>query len=189
MMLLEYYEEFKKIQKSEVIYDYLESEGSKYAVIANGLIKEKSLSGKVASNFIDTRLKKNGINESKIILDKLKLDLAEDTLLTFISRSDSDGVIRGDLTSQETQHIHHNAFERNGISEIIDGHFNNPLPDFTRKFRHKEIHLEMLKSAGNDQAEFQFSIYLSDEMFLEIIKNPKIDSIKYYTNWGGTYNH
>ncbi|MEX5998916.1 hypothetical protein [Providencia hangzhouensis] len=23
-------------------------------------------------------------------------------------------------------------------------------------------------------------------MFLEIIKNPKIDSIKYYTNWGGT---
>nr|CAC9225910.1 Uncharacterised protein [Providencia rettgeri] len=52
------YEEFKKIQKSEVIYDYLESEGSKYAVIANGLIKEKSLSGKVASNFIDTELKK-----------------------------------------------------------------------------------------------------------------------------------
>ncbi|MEX5998915.1 hypothetical protein [Providencia hangzhouensis] len=103
MMLLEYiFEEFKKIQKSEVIYDYLESEGSKYAVIANGLIKEKSLSGKVASNFIDTELKKNGINESKIILDKLKLDLAEDTLLTFISRSDSDGVIRGDLTSQNT---------------------------------------------------------------------------------------
>ncbi|MEX5930479.1 hypothetical protein AB6H26_13165 [Providencia hangzhouensis] len=61
-------------------------------------------------------MKKNGINESKIILDKLKLDLAEDTLLIFISRSDSDGVIRGDLTSQETQHIHHNAFERNGIS-------------------------------------------------------------------------
>ncbi|MEX6154399.1 hypothetical protein AB6G46_15540 [Providencia hangzhouensis] len=178
------YEEFKKIQKSEVIYDYLESEGSKYAVIANGLIKEKSLSGKVASNFIDTELKKNGINESKIILDKLKLDLAEDTLLTFISRSDSDGVIRGDLTSQETQHIHHNAFERNGISRYG---WTLTIPyQILPESRHKEIHLEMLKSAGNDQAEFQFSIYLSDEMFLEIIKNPKIDSIKYYTNWGGT---
>ncbi|MBO1916024.1 hypothetical protein J4727_05775 [Providencia rettgeri] len=57
MMLLEYMRSLK-IQKSEVIYDYLESEGSKYAVIANGLIKEKSLSGKVASNFIDTELKK-----------------------------------------------------------------------------------------------------------------------------------
>ncbi|MFP4814795.1 hypothetical protein [Providencia hangzhouensis] len=84
----------------------MESEGSKYAVIANGLIKEKSLSGKVASNFIYTELKKNGINESKIILDKLKLDLAEDTLLTFISRSDSDGVIKGKIK----HHKKHNIF-------------------------------------------------------------------------------
>ncbi|WP_350024882.1 hypothetical protein [Providencia rettgeri] len=178
------YEEFKKIQKSEVIYDYLESEGSKYAVIANGLIKEQSLSGKVASNFIDTELEKNGINESKIILDKLKLDLAEETILTFISRSDSDGVIKGDLTSQETQRIHYNAFERNGISRYG---WTLTIPyQILPESRHKEIHLEMLKSAGNDQAEFQFSIFLSDEMFLEIIKNPKIESIKYYVNWGGT---
>ncbi len=178
------YEEFKKIQKSEVIYDYLESEGSKYAVIANGLIKEQSLSGKVASNFIDTELEKNGINESKIILDKLKLDLAEETILTFISRSDSDGVIKGDLTSQETQRIHYNAFERNGISRYG---WTLTIPyQILPESGHKEIHLEMLKSAGNDQAEFQFSIFLSDEMFLEIIKNPKIESIKYYVNWGET---
>lgn len=34
------HEEFKKIQKPEFIYDYLEREGSNYAVIANGLIKK-----------------------------------------------------------------------------------------------------------------------------------------------------
>ena len=117
-------------------------------------------------------------------MDKLKIDLAEETLLTFISRSDSDGVIRGDLTSQEAQHIHYNAFKRNGISRYG---WTLTIPyQILPESKHEEVHLQMLKSAGNDLAEFQFSIYLSDEMFLEIIKNPKIESIKSYVNWGGT---
>ncbi|WP_336431500.1 hypothetical protein [Providencia sp.] len=179
------HEEFKKIQKPEFIYDYLEREGSNYAVIANGLIKKKSLSGKVASNYIVKELEKNEVNGNKVILDKLKIDLAEETLLTFISRSDSDGVIRGDLTSQEAQHIHYNAFKRNGISRYG---WTLTIPyQILPESKHEEVHLQMLKSAGNDLAEFQFSIYLSDEMFLEIIKNPKIESIKSYVNWGEHY--
>ncbi|MGG4608653.1 hypothetical protein [Providencia sp. Me31A] len=162
----------------------MESAGSHYAIIANGLVKDKSLSGRVANNFIAKELSEIGINKSEIILDKLKLDLADETMTTLISRSDSDGVIRGDLTSQEVQSIHYNAFKRNGISRYG---WTLTIPyQILPENKHEEIHLQMLKSAGNDQAELEFSIYLNDEIFLEIIKNPKMESIKTYVNWGET---
>lgn len=176
------HEEFiKKERKPEIIYDYLEGEGSKYAVTANGLIKDKSLSGKIANNFIIKKLEEIGVIEVKEILNNIKADLAEDTILAFISRGGRDGYIRGDLTSQEEQIIHYNVLNRNGISTYG---WTLTIPyQIIPEHRHEEIHYEMLKSAGNDQAELEFAIYLSDEMLLEIIKNPKKESINAFIDW------
>lgn len=99
-------------KKPELMYDYLESKGDRYAKLANSVVKGDSLLGAFAMNHLDEFKLKNGKKDFDNIEEKIRLQMAERYLVTLYSRFHNEGfIIKGDINHIEAMEIHNDVFD------------------------------------------------------------------------------
>ncbi len=105
-------------RKPELMYDYLESKGDRYANLVNSVVKGDSLLGTFAINHLDGFKLENNKNIPHSTDEEIRFNMAEEYLIMLYKRFDIEGfIVQGDINNEEAMIIHDNVFEKLGLSK------------------------------------------------------------------------
>ncbi|BBG61637.1 hypothetical protein [Providencia rustigianii] len=170
----------------QILYDYFEVNNEQYGIIPNGLVKGDSYAGKMATNYLVEKARKDNIILDSNMLKKVQLTVAINTCKVELSKfkNKNTEVLRERLTAEDVKKIHKDSFVELGLSEdywTLSIPFKIIPPE-----EHDEIYYEMLLNSGNNQSEVEYGLYLMDKMIISIKNNPSKEKFNMFLEWTNT---
>lgn len=170
----------------QILYDYFEANNEQYGIIPNGLVKGDSYAGKMATNYLVEKARKDNIILDSNMLKKVQLTVAINTCKVELSKfkNKNTEVLRERLTAEDVKKIHKDSFVELGLSEdywTLSTPFKIIPPE-----EHDEIYSEMLLNSGNNQSEVEYGLYLMDKMIISIKNNPSKEKFNMFLEWANT---
>lgn len=173
-------------ENPQILYDYFEANNEQYGIIPNGLVKGDSYAGKMATNYLVEKARKDNIILDSNMLKKVQLTVAINTCKVVLSKfkNKNTEVLSERLTAEDVKKIHKDSFIELGLSEdcwTLSIPFKIIPPE-----EHNEIYSEMLLNSGNNQSEVEYGLYLMDKMIISIKNNPSKEKFNMFLEWANT---
>ncbi|MDB9565087.1 serine protease [Providencia rettgeri] len=167
-------------KRPELMYDYLESKGDRYAKLANSVVKGDSLLGAFAMNHLDEFKLENG-KKIENIEDKIRFKMAERYLVTLYSRFHNEGfIIKGDINHIEAMEIHNDVFDNLDYSR--DAWTLKIVFDVMPEENREKYWQSALNSIGNTEKETLLSLNTMSFMLERLEESPAKDQPRIH-NW------
>ncbi|MEY0765961.1 MULTISPECIES: serine protease [Providencia] len=167
-------------KRPELMYDYLESKGDRYAKLANSVVKGDSLLGAFAMNHLDEFKLENG-KKIENIEDKIRFKMAERYLVTLYSRFHNEGfIIKGDINHVEAMQIHNDVFDNLDYSR--DAWTLKIVFDVMPEENRETYWQTALNSIGDTEKETLLSLNTMSFMLERLEESPAKDQPKIH-NW------
>ncbi|MEQ4652792.1 serine protease [Providencia rettgeri] len=167
-------------KRPELMYDYLESKGVRYAKLANSVVKGDSLLGAFAMNHLDEFKLENG-KKIENIEDKIRFKMAERYLVTLYSRFHNEGfIIKGDINHIEAMEIHNDVFDNLDYSR--DAWTLKIVFDVMPEENREKYWQSALNSIGNTEKETLLSLNTMSFMLERLEESPAKDQPRIH-NW------
>lgn len=167
-------------KRPELMYDYLESKGDRYAKLANSVVKGDSLLGAFAMNHLDEFKLENG-KKIENIEDKIRFKMAERYLVTLYSRFHNEGfIIKGDINHIEAMEIHNDIFDNLDYSR--DAWTLKIVFDVMPEENREKYWQSALNSIGNTEKETLLSLNTMSFMLERLEESPAKDQPRIH-NW------
>ncbi|CNL27137.1 putative serine protease [Yersinia aldovae] len=139
------------------MYDFLASKGDRYAILANGVVKENSIAGRIAINY----MRDVGVSHNKHLTETdikhIRYDMALGYFDTQQDRLDKSptGIIYGDIGHEQAAQFHNSVFEMHGLPP--EAWTLYPVYKVLPKNQHGGHWQSTLNSAGNSADEILLS--------------------------------
>lgn len=139
------------------MYDFLASKGDRYAILANGVVKENSIAGRIAINY----MRDVGVSHNKPITETdikhIRYDMARGYFDTQQDRLDKSptGIIYGDIDHEQAAQFHNSVFKKHGLPP--EAWTLYPVYKVLPKNQHGGHWQSTLNSAGNSADELLLS--------------------------------
>jgi hypothetical protein len=163
------------------MYAFLGQKGYKYAVLAENVVSQSSVSGAAAVSFLKLTAEREGKPVSSDTLNFIYTKMARGYLDALKAQLNSQGVVNRDINYREAWDFHSNSFGAYGLSPdawTLDSVFNVVTNDTMRERYWSEI----LASAGDPIAEAAILVKTESLMATaSVIGNAHIKSIA--QNW------
>ncbi|MDR1062612.1 MAG: hypothetical protein LBL48_01535, partial [Azoarcus sp.] len=135
------------------VYADLYSKGYSYAGWAEGVVKENTVAGLAAMNYMkDSAFHESGVELTQNQIDKIKVDMALQTISQYIKNADNTGgSLTTDLNYEDTKNIHKNTFEDNDLS-LTNWTLNIPMEIIREKYGDAVVEKlwEHIRDTGGD---------------------------------------
>ncbi|WP_053083851.1 hypothetical protein [Providencia rettgeri] len=159
-------------KKPELMYEYLESKGDRYAPLANSVVKGDSFSGAFALNYLEEVTIENGkkFNEDKV--NNIRFDMAYGYVKILRDRFTEEGIeIKGDITHEEAMKFHERVFSKYGLP--AESWTLQPVFDVLSNGEIREVYWQKaLDAVGNTEKETELSLRTLNIMFESLYDAP-----------------
>lgn len=156
-------EAHKESKDPSPMYDFLAAYGDCYANLANGVVKENSLAGKVAINHLVSVATNYGKPLTEVQLKDLRFDLANEYLNILDNRlKASNGTIYGNIDHKQASLLHKRVFNQYELPDkawTLDAVFKT-----LDEKEHVSYWGQVLNAAGNPAEELKLSFITYKEM-------------------------
>ncbi len=167
-------------RKPELMYDYLESKGDRYANLANSVVKGDSLLGAFAINHLDGFKLENNKNIPHSTDDEIRFNMAEEYLIMLYKRFDKEGfIVQGDINNEEAMIIHDNVFEKLGLSK--EAWTLKIVLDVMPEEQRESYWQSSLNAVGDTEKETLLSLLTIDFMLNRLAESPAKDQPKIHS--------